>query len=177
MSGSHQSKSSYLFVTIGLSVVFLLGACGSDDDDALPNDAAGDDDAAVGGDDSEGTSDGAGTGTLTTSDGTVYEITFSTCETADNDPSRIVLEGGYSMSGDAGNGFRVNFGRVGADGAVAANNHVLENEDDDVLYTAAQSAPGLTVEGGSVSGTVTMTPIGPNRPHGDSTEATIEANC
>ena len=174
------------------SALVLVAACGSDDDTGTVEEGttegstASDVDTAEAGSEAEGageTSSG-GTATLTTADGTVYEFVLTTCDTSDTEPNALPLDNGYDIFGrTADSGFEVQLIRAGFtnDDVVFAGG--LEGDFDGegknakMIYSASGETVALTATGTEISGAVTFRAIGPTRPHGDETEATLDAQC
>jgi len=181
---------------LAFAALLVLSACGSSDEDdsgASGGDdgssSAPSDDASTDSDTDDAsapdTSSGDGTGTLTMADGTVYEFELRDCDTVDTDPATILLAGGYTLSGPSSDGeFRFTLARLGFDDEVAVATGSLEGDFDEngknekMLYKVSRESLDLiAVDGGNVSGEVAFSAIGPTRPHGDDTTATVEANC
>lgn len=171
-----------------------MSACGSGDDDSGASDA--DDSGAVDDDtpaddqpaDDEPADDqpatGGGGGTLTLADGTVFSLTMSTCDTSENGAEGFPIENGFDLFGRTSDGeFTVQLIRAGFDEESVIDTAGLEGDFDDdgknaqLLYTDVNGTLVATVDGGNVSGTVTLKAIGPNRPYGDETAATFDVNC
>ncbi len=168
-----------------------LAACGSDDDAGAPDadssdvvpaaaDAADSDDAS----DDATPATGSSTGTLTLADGTVFSLEMSTCDTSENGASGFVIENGFDLFGRTSDGeFTVQLIRAGFDEESVIDTASLEGEFDEegknaeLLYSEVNATLVATVDGGDVAGTVTLKPIGPNRPYGDEVEATIDISC
>ena len=174
--------------TILLTAALLaaVSACGSGDDSTntpAATDADGTEEANPSSD--EETPDvGAGTGTLTLDDGTVYSLTMSTCETSENGADGFLLENSYDLLGSTADGaFVVTIGRAGLDEDFVTQLATLEGEFDEngqnaqLIYRNVLDTIALEVDGGDVSGTVTLRPLGPNRPHGDEIGAVVDVSC
>ena len=179
--------------TVLLSAALIgLVACGSGDDDGGVSDAdatasatdgataAPSDDAPA--DDQPAT--GSSTGTLTLADGTAFSLEMSTCDTSENGSEGFVIEDGFDLFGRTPDGeFTVQLIRAGFDEETVLVTAALEGEFDDegknaqLLYSKVADTMTATVDGGTVSGAVTMKPIGPNRPYGDETAATFDISC
>lgn len=180
----------------GLFSAALLGlvACGSGDDDGgaadvddtstatenTPADEQPDDGQAA--DDQPAT--GGGTGTLTLADDTVFALSMSTCETSETGADGFLIEDGFDLFGRTADGeFTVQLIRAGFDEDNIVDTGALEGEFDEngknaeLLYNEVHESLIATVDGGNVSGTVTLKPIGPNRPYGDEIDATFDINC
>ncbi len=175
------AKRRTLLITAAL---MSMSACGSGDDDSDASDA-GDTGAAA---DDEPADDepaaGGGDGTLTLADGTVFSLTMSTCETSENGADGFPIEDGFDLFGRTSEGeFTVQLIRAGFDEESVIDTAGLEGEFDEngknaeLLYTEVNETLVATVDGGNVSGTVTLKPIGPNRPYGDEIAATFDVSC
>lgn len=173
-----------------------LAACGSGDDSedvtASADDATSTEDAAVettvapteaAPAESTGTGSGSGSGTLTMDDGTVYELTMSSCETSATDSAALPLSNGYNLTGrTADEAFVFNATRAGFDDEGAVEVAGLEGGFDangknaSILY-ANVGALELTIDGANVSGPLAMRQIIPGGPHGAETNATVDVRC
>jgi hypothetical protein len=178
----------------------LLGlvACGSGDDDGGASDVdetpeAADDTPAVDEPADDEPADepaddpapaGDGTGTLTLPDGTAFSFEMTTCETSENGADGFLIEDGFDLFGRTTDGeFTVQLIRAGFDEENIVDTAGLEGEFDDdgknagLLYSEVHESLAATVDGGTVTGTVSLKPIGPNRPYGDETVATFDIRC
>lgn len=171
-----------------------MSACGSGDDDSAASDA---DDSGAAADgtladeqpaDDEPADDqpatGGSGGTLTLADGTVFEFETATCDTSENGAEGFLIEDGFDLFGRTSDGeFTVQLIRAGFDEESVIDTASLEGEFDDdgknpeLFYSEVNETLVATVDGGNVSGTVTLKPIGPNRPYGDEIVATFDVNC
>jgi hypothetical protein len=197
-SGTFTRISTRGLAAVALAALLALSACGSSDDDSeasgsddgsssAPSDDTDSnaDDVPVDDSDTDGSSGGDGTATLTMADGTVYEFETSSCDTFETDPATIPLAGGYDLSGATSDGeFRFSLARLGFDGEVAVAVGTLEGDFDEngqneqILYkTSRESLDQLSVDGGDVSGDLAFSEVLPGGPHGAETTATVEANC
>ncbi len=182
------ARIRFVIVAAVLSVGFA--ACSSDagsdaspppgDDSPSTVDAGGE---SGGPDEGASSASGDGTGTLTMADGTVYTFEMSTCDTSENDDAFLV-ENGYDIFGKTADGaFHASFNRAGFDEETISEIATLEGQFDEngknaeLIYTDVTDTMALTVDGGHVSGTLTMKPIGPNEPHGAESEATVDITC
>ncbi|MDW3214093.1 MAG: hypothetical protein R8G01_08870 [Ilumatobacteraceae bacterium] len=177
--------------TLFISAVLLgVTACGSSDDNGASGESAANTDGSA---DSADTADaapadepatGSRTGTLTLDDGTAFTLEMTTCETSENGAAGFLIEDGFDLFGRTSDGeFTVQLIRAGFDEDSVIDTSVLEGEFDDegknagLLYTEGSEVLVATVDGGNVSGTVTLKPIGPNRPYGDEIGATFDVDC
>lgn len=135
--------------------------------------------------DSDESSSSGGTATLTIADGTVYEFVLTTCDTSDTDPSALPLDNGYDIFGQTDDGaFEVQLVRAGFTNDDVVFAGALEGDFDDegknakMLYSVNGDTVALTATGTEISGTMMLRAVGPpTRPHGDETEATLDAQC
>ena len=198
---SGTSTSARGLAAVALAALLLLSACGSSDDD---NGASGSDDgssdtladdtgsnADSNADDADSNADddssgGDGTGTLTMTDGTVYEFEMTTCDTSNTDPAALPLSNGYDVFGKTSDGaFSLQIIRAGFDDANPVTSGTFEGDFDEngqnagILYAAnSDSLNLLTVDGANVSGEVTFRGVGPpGRPHGDDAVGVVEVGC
>ncbi len=186
----HPRMTRIRFFVVAAALCVGFAACSSDGgSDAAP--PSGDDSPRTvdsggesGGTD-EGTSGatGSGTGTLTMADGTVYRFETSTCDTSENDDAFLV-EDGYDIFGKTADGaFHASFNRAGFDEETISEISTLEGQFDEngknaeLIYRDVTGTMALVVDGGHVSGTLTMKPIGSNDPHGAESEATVDITC
>ena len=198
----HQRRASRIW-SASLAVALLggLAACSSDDSEgsAEPSSAEvgtettasgeGSDDAGSDGTGSDnsgedaGSSAGSSSGTVSMADGTDYTFTMSTCETSDTES--YIEEGDfYDINGTTDDGaFAISLGRAPYGDGTAIETALFEGDFDDegknagINYSDVADTMALTVDGGDVSGTVTLSPIGPNKPHGDEVVATVDISC
>ena len=183
--------------TVLLSAALVgLVACGSGDDDGGAPDA--DDTASPADDAASTTSDepaddqpaddqpatGSSTGTLTLADGTTFSFEMSTCDTSENGAEGFLIEDGFDLFGRTSDGeFTVQLIRAGFDEDSIIDTAGLEGEFDEegknagLLYSEVNETIVADVDGGNVTGTVTLKPIGPNRPYGDEVGATFDVSC
>lgn len=183
--------------TVLLSAALVgLVACGSGDDDAGASDA--DATASSTGDAESTQSDepaddepadgrpgtGSSTGTLTLDDGTTFSFEMSTCDTSENGADGFLIEDGFDLFGRTSDGeFTVQLIRAGFDEESIIDTATLEGEFDgggknaELLYSEVNGTIVAGVDGASVAGTVTLKPIGPNRPYGDEVGATFDVSC
>jgi hypothetical protein len=190
----HRPRASRHFLIAALLLAgSLVTACGDSGDDE-DSGATPDDTVVESADESvseEATSDdaipddssGTGTGTLTMDDGTVFELEMSTCDTSENSDS-FAIDDGYDLFGATADGeFRASFNRAGFDEEDIREISTLEGEFDEngnnaeLVYQDVEGTMALSVDGGKVSGNLTMQPVGPNNPYGDETEATVDIDC
>lgn len=184
------------FAVVALVVLGALTACSDsgDDSDATPASDA-DGTSADGGAVTEPTDDtgtheddaptsGDGSGTLTMGDGTTLTFVMSTCDTSENGADGLPVEDTYDLFGTTADGaFQMQFIRAGLDDDFVVETATLEGDFDEegknagVLYSRVVDTLALTVDGGDVSGTVSLSPIGPNRPYGDMIDATVAVSC
>ncbi len=129
--------------------------------------------------------EGAGTATVTMADGAVYQFAMTTCDTSETVPDQIPLTNGYDLAGATSDGeyvltlARLGFTADAADVTVGtiAGDFDENGQNEEMLYNAVVAALDLSVDGPRVSGTAEFKAIGPTRPHGDQTTATIDVNC
>lgn len=121
---------------------------------------------------------------MTIDDGTVYEFTLSSCKTQDTDPSGYPISNGFDLFGKTADGeFGMQFIRAGFDDDTAKVTGSLEGDFDDegknekMLYSVKFETDDLTASGTEIAGSFDIRAIGPTRPHGDETSATLEASC
>ena len=193
---SGTSTSARGLAAAALAALLLLSACSSSDDDsgtsgsddgssdtlAGDTDSNADDAGSNADDDSSG---GDGTGTLTMTDGTVYEFEMTTCDTSNTNPAALPLSNGYDVFGKTSDGaFSLSIGRAGFDDANPIASGALEGDFDEngqnagILYAAnSDSLNLLTVDGANVSGEVSFRGIGPTGPHGDDTVGAVQVSC
>ncbi len=117
-------------------------------------------------------------------DGTAYELDMSSCETSENGAEGFLIEDGYDVTGrTADDAFLASFNRAGFDEDSVVQIVTLEGDFDEngknagILYNNVPDTIDLTVDGGKVTGTVTLKPILPNKPHGDESVATVDISC
>lgn len=190
-------KTPFRLLILVAGALLLAAACGSDDDttdgtvedatDGTVEDGPADEGAVEEGasaEDSGESSSSGGTATLTIADGTVYEFVLTTCDTSDTDPSALPLDNGYDIFGKTDDGaFEVQLIRAGFTNDESVFAGGLEGDFDDegknskMLYSANGETVALAATGTEISGTVALKAIGPTRPHGDETEATLDAQC
>ena len=192
-TGPSARPSTRGLTAVALAALLVLSACGSSDDDSAasgtddgsssaPSDNSDSNTDAPAPDDSDG---GSSAGTLTMADGTVYEFELTTCDTSDTLPEALPLSNGYDVFGKTADGsFSLYLGRGGFDDDSAVASGTLEGGFDEtgqnasILYNASNDALNLlTVDGGSVSGDLDFSAIGPAGPHGDETAATVDISC
>lgn len=181
---------------VGFGFIGVLTACGGsgDDSDAAPasdgDETPADADAVatptddMGTDGDDAPTNGEGSGTLTMGDGTTLTFVMSTCDTSENGADGLPLDDTYDLFGTTADGAsQMQLIRAGLEEDFTVETATLEGDFDEegrnagVLYSKEVDTLALTVDGGDVSGTVTLTPIGPNRPYGDMIEATIAVSC
>ena len=177
--------------TVLLSAALVgLVACGSGDDDGGASDT---DDTVAAEDGASTPSDepadvqpasGSSTGTLTLADGTSFSLEMSTCDTSENGAEGFMIEDGFDLFGRTSDGeFTVQLIRAGFDEDSIIDTATLEGAFDDegknaeLLYSEVNETIVAGVDGGNVTGTVTLKPIGPNRPYGDEVGATFDVSC
>lgn len=195
-------KSPFRLLILVAGVLLLAAACGSDDDttdDALDagtvDDGTAEEDTATeteSGDadgaeaeDAGATSSSGGTATMTIADGTVYEFALTSCATSETDPNGFPLDNGYELVGrTADEAFSMQVSRAGFSNDAVVFAGILEGDFDDegknalMLYSMDGDTAALTATGTEISGTVMLKAVGPpTRPHGDDTEATLDAQC
>lgn len=174
--------------TLFISAVLLgVTACGSGDDDGASGESAANTDGSADTADAAPADEpatGSSTGTLTLADGTVFSLEMTTCETSENGAAGFLIEDGFDLFGRTSDGeFTVQLIRAGFDEDSVIDTSVLEGAFDDegknagLLYTEGSEVLVATVDGGNVSGSVTLKPIGPNRPYGDEIGATFDVDC
>lgn len=181
--------------TVFLSAALLgLVACGSGDDDSGAS--AADDTPAATEDITSASSDepaaapaddqpsGSATGTLTLDDGTAFSFEMTTCETSENGAEGFPIEVGFDLFGRTSDGaFTVQLIRAGFEEENVFITASLEGEFDEegknagLLYSKVADTMAAAVDGGAVTGTVSLKPIGPNRPYGDEIGATFDISC
>lgn len=182
----HTASRSFVLAAM---VAVILAACGSDDDpdtapetggDAVAEDAATED--VTGQPAVDAPASGDGIATLTLSDGTAYQFALPTCETSNTDD--FVIPDSYELLGATADGeFRFSLTRAGLDETFISQIGTLEGAFDEngannaLLYVAELGDEPLAVEGANVSGAFLMNARGPERPHGDQVEATLDARC
>ncbi len=187
--GAFTRMSTRGLAVLSRAALLLLGACGSSEDD---DGASGSDDATSGtpAADTDSNADdvssgGDGTGTLTMTDGTVYEFEMTTCDTSNTAPSALPLSNGYDVFGKSSDGaFSLQIIRAGFDDANPVTSGALEGDFDEngqnagILYAAnSDSLNLLTVDGAKVSGEVSFRGIGPAGPHGDDAVGAVDVSC
>lgn len=184
-------RSALLFA----AVLAVAASCGSDDgsDTAAPDDAAGTtddstDDAGSGDssdDDSsaDGSAEGGGTSTITV-DGTTHELDVGDCEGSNTDASGFPFPDNFSLSGSAVDAdLQFNIARNGPADELFVQVGALEGDGDEtggnetLVYRAVMETLEFTVDGPDVSGTVTVSAIGPTRPYGDETVVDFSFDC
>jgi hypothetical protein len=188
-SGTFSRISARGLAAVALAALLVLSACGSSDDDSGAlgsddgsSDTPADDSGASGSDDGSG---GDGTGTLTMTDGTVYEFEMTTCDTSNTDPAALPLSNGYDVFGKTSDrAFSLQIIRAGFDDENPVTSGGLEGDFDEngqnagILYAVnSDSLNVLTVDGAKVSGEVSFRGIGPTGPHGDDAVGTVEVSC
>ncbi|WP_158412199.1 hypothetical protein [Ilumatobacter nonamiensis] len=193
----HRSpRPTVALVAVTVGVLAALTGCGGSDDDSdatsAPQVEAGstDADSAAAPTDTAGSgadvapASGSGSATLTLADGTAFTFEMSTCETSENGADGFLVADGYDLFGaTADDAFRMQLIRAGLDEDSIVQTASLEGDFDEegknagILYTQVVDTLALTVDGGDVAGTVTFSPIGPNRPYGDEIEATVAVSC
>lgn len=195
----HIDHSARFSPVLSLAVIAIAafgavtGCGGSDDDSDTPS--ASQVDEGVSGADASAASDagadevdapapGSGSGTLSLSDGMTYSFDMSTCDTSENGADGFVVPDSYDLFGTTADGaFTVQLIRAGLDEDFIVETAGLEGNFDEngknagILYTKVVDTLALKVDGGDVSGTVSLSPIGPNRPHGDQIDATVDVSC
>lgn len=181
---------------VALGAIGGLTACGGSDDeaDATPAPQVEDSSTNAGADapptDTPGPGEvdaptsGSGSGTMTLSDGTTFTFAMTTCETSENGADGLPLPDSYDLFGaTADEAFTMQLIRAGLEEEFTAETASLEGDFDEdgknagIIYSKVVDTLDLSVDGGNVSGTVTLSPIGPNRPYGDEVEATVDVSC
>ena len=194
--GTFTRTSARGFSAAALAAVLLLSACGSSDGDSgAPASDGESSDTSVADTDSNAdvessnadveSSAGDGTGTLTMTDGTVYEFEMTSCDTSNTDPAGLPLSNGYDVFGKTPDGaFSLLIVRAGFDDANPVASGGLEGDFDEngknagILYAAnSDSLHLLTVDGANVSGDISFRAIGPTAPHGDDAVGAVAVSC
>ena len=187
------SRTTRRSAVLAALLVTTVVACGSDDDsDATPDAENATEDVTV--DESDEAAEpatqeeapvaetGSSVAVVTMEDGTVYEFALTTCATSNTDEFEI--DDSYDLYGKTSDGASAfTLGRAGLAEDFITHVGFVEGDFDEnglnaaMLYNAALDDEPLTVDGASVSGTLTLKAIAPTRPHGDETTATLDATC
>jgi hypothetical protein len=174
-------------IAVAIGLILTLAACGSDDTVAETTGPANEPAAADTAPDtapaSTGDASGPGVTTITMSDGTVYAIELSSCDTTSTD-SAFLLPDSYDISGRTSDGaIRFYMARAGLSEDFITQIATLEGDFDEggqnaaLLYSDINDSYDLTVDGANVSGTFSLRAIGPTRPHGDEVGVTVDVRC